>query len=394
MEIRPMRASGTSVAIVGVGESTYYKRGAAPVDELVLTCDAVLAAARDAGLDPRDIDGFASFSDDRTHPTRLGGVLGSRAISFSNMVWGSGGGGCAAAVGNAAAAVVAGLASHVVVYRGLAQGPGSRFGQGDYPDGGDNSYADFIPYGMFAPVHGCALQTRRFMHEHSVTQDPLAAIALTSYAHAQRNPRAVMHGRALDRETYNASRWIAEPFHLFDCCQESDGAAAVIVTSLDRARDLNKPPVLILGAAQGSVPRQLGRDRTSPPFSSANFGATAARVFSRAGVGPGDVDVLQAYENFTGGVMVSLVEHGFCAPDEVDEFMTEETFRWDGGRLPLNTSGGNLAEAYIHGLELVNESVRQVRGESTCQVSDAEVAMVIGGPFDRVVSNLVLGPGG
>jgi acetyl-CoA acetyltransferase len=382
--------SPASAVIVGIGETPYYKRGAAPVSEAMLTFDAVRRAAADAGIDPRDIDGYASYSDDRTLPTMLAAALHAHEISFSNMVWGSGGGGCAAAVGNAAAAVRAGIARHVVVYRGLAQGTGGRFGRGAYPGSGEPPFLDFMPHGVFTPAQGIALQVRRFMHEHGIGQDPLAAIALTSYRHAQRNPRAVMYGRPLTRERYDESRWIAEPFHLYDCCQENDGAAALIVTSTERAADLPQRAVTVAGAMQGAIPRHSARDRSSAPFGSANFTGVAARLFARTGLSPADVDVLQVYENFTGGVMVALVEHGFCAPEEVETFMTEEAFRWDGGRLPLNTSGGNLAEAYIHGLELVVEAVRQVRGESTSQVPGVHTAMVVGGPFDQIVSNLVL----
>lgn len=381
---------GCDVAIVGVGETAYYTRGASPVSEAMLTFEAVRAAATDAGLDPRDIDGFASYSDDRTKPTELAGMLGSHDLSFSNMVWGAGGGGCAAAVANAAAAVAAGISEHVVVYRGLAQSTGGRFGRGAYPGSGEPPFLDFMPYGLFTPAQGIALQVRRFMDTHGVTQDPLAAVALTSYRHAQRNPRAVMFGRPLTREQYDASRWIAEPFHLYDCCQENDGAAALVVTTLERARDLRHLPVVVAGGMQGAVPRHSARDASSAPMGAANFGRVATRLYERTGITPDDVDVVQCYENFTGGVVVALVEHGFCQPEEANTFMTEDTFRFDGGALPLNTSGGNLAEAYIHGLELVLEAVRQVRGASTSQVPDVATSMVIGGPFDQVVSNLVL----
>lgn len=358
----------------------------------MLTFEAVRRAADDAGLDPRRIDGFASFSSDRNDPEALAQAFGAPELNFRNMVWGGGGGGCAAAIGNAAAAVAAGLASYVVVYRGLAQGQFGRFGQGAYPTGLDNPFADFAPHGMFAPVHGCALHTRRFMHMHGVGVNALASIALTSYRHAQRNPRAVMYGRPLTREMYDESRWIAEPFHLFDCCQENDGAAAVIVTTRERCADLRQRPVRIVAAAQGCDVGYGRRDRYSD-FASSNFRNVSAQLYERSGLLPSDIDVVQAYENFTGGVMLALVEHGFCQPEEVNDFVTEETLRWDGGSLPLNTSGGNLAEAYIHGLELVNEAVRQMRGESTCQVEGARTGMVIGGPFDSPVSDLILATG-
>ncbi len=382
------------VALVGIGETAYYKRGTAPSSELMLAVEAVLRAADDAGLDPRLIDGFASFSDDHTKPTALASTLGVHDLAFSNMVWGAGGGGCAAAVGNAAAAVSSGIADYIVVYRGIAQGDGARFGAGAYPGSGEPPFLDFFPHGLFSPAMGNALQVRRFMHDHGITQEPLAAVALASYRHAQRNPRAIMHGRPLTRAQYDAARWIAEPFHLFDCCQENDGGAAVIVTSVERARDLRPPLVTMVGGAQGATPRFAARDRSNPGYGSSNFPSVARRLYERTGVSPSDVDVVQCYENFTGCVVTALVEHGFCEAEEANEFMTEERFHHDGGGLPLNTSGGNLAEAYIHGLELVVEAVRQMRGESTAQVRDAELGMVIGGPYDQYVSNLVVARGG
>ena len=162
-----------------------------------------------------------------------------------------------------------------------------------------------------------------------------------------------------------------EPFHLFDCCQENDGAAAVILTTAERARDLKQKPAYVLAAAQGSGDRYALMTYASTPYASANFDTVAPRLYAMAGVEPTDVHVAQVYDNFTGGVLMGLVEHGFCAPEEVMDFVTEENLTAPDGRLPLNTSGGNLAECYMHGLELVTEAVRQVRGASTCQAMEA-----------------------
>ena len=378
------------VAIVGIGETTYYKRGGAPVSEFVLACEAILKAAEDAGIDVREIDGFASYSNDRSDPVRVANALGIREISFTNMFWGGGGGGVCGAVGNAAAALVAGYAKYVVAYRSLAQGQFGRFGQSSASGPVSGAMAYVAPYGVMTPAQHIALRTQRFMHEHGVTQDSLAAIALASYAHAQRNPRAVMYGRPLTRRDYDESRWIVEPFHLFDCCQENDGAAAVILTTADRARDLQQQPAYLMAAAQGSDSRFTLATHGAPDYPSANFKPVARRLFEMAGISAKDVDVAQVYENFTGGTMLSLVEHGFCEPDEVEEFCTEANLTWPDGELPLNTSGGNLAECYMHGLELVNEAVRQVRGTSSCQVDGAEIALVAGGPVTAPVSDLIL----
>lgn len=378
------------VAIAGIGETAYYRRGAAPVSEFQLLCEAILKAVDDAGLAVEQIDGFASYSNDRNDPTRLAAALGVPDVSFANMFWGGGGGGGSGAVGNAAAALVAGYAKYVLVYRALAQGQFGRFGQAPqtssaaYP----NSYT--APYGVMSPAQTYAMRVRRFMHDHGLSQDPLAAIALTSYHHAQRNPRAVMYGRPLTREDYDNSRWIVEPFHLFDCCQENDGAAAVILTTAERVRDLKQKPAYLMAAAQGSSYRFGAPAHNALDYGTSNFKTLAPRLFAMAGIGPHDVDVAQVYENFTGGVLMSLVEHGFCGPEEAETFCTVENLTWPNGKLPINTSGGNLAECYMHGLELVNEAVRQVRGTSTCQVQDARVSLVVSGPMVSPVSNLIL----
>jgi len=378
------------VAVVGIAETTYYKRGGAPVSEMQLTLQAIIAAAEDAGIDPRQIDGFASYSNDRNDPPRLAAALGCEDVSFSNMFWGGGGGGGSGAMANACAALVAGYSKYVVVYRGLAQGQFGRFGQGTQAKTVSGGPAYTAPYGLMSPAQSFAMRVQRFMYEHNGGHAAQKAISLTSYAHAQRNARAVMHGSPLSSESYDGARWIVEPFRLFDCCMENDGAAAVILTTAERARDLRQKPAIVIAASQGSDYRQAAPAHNAPDYATSNFKTVAKRLWGMAGISPKDVDVCQSYENFTGGVMMSLVEHGFCGPDEVDDFMTTENFRFDGGKLPLNTSGGNLAECYMHGLELITEAVRQVRGTSTAQVKNVDISMVCSGPMVQPVSDLIL----
>ena len=378
-------------AIVGLGETRYYKRGAAPDPEFKLTLQAIMLAAEDAGIDVRDIDGFASYSNDRNDPPRIQSALGIKHVGFSNMFWGGGGGGGSGAVGNAAAAVAAGYCDIAVAYRGLAQGQFGRFGQGAAIPVAPGGMAFTAPYGLMSPAQMFAMRVNRFMHDHGVNQEALRAVALASYHHAQFNPNAVMHGRPLTEEDYDNSRWIVEPFHLFDCCQENDGAAAVIVTSAERARDLKHKPAYILAAQQGSDYRQAAAAHNAPDYGTSNFKSLAPRLYKQAGLGPKEVDVLQSYENFTGGVMMSIVEHDFCKPDEVNDFFQLDNFRFDGGKLPLNTSGGNLAECYMHGLELITEAVRQIRGTAPCQLEkEVNISMVTSGPMVQPVSNLIL----
>src|SRR5215475_12214508 len=248
-----------------------------------------------------------------------------------------------------------------------------------------------MPYGVLAPPQRFAMRVRRFMHEHGVQQEALRAIALASYHHAQANPRAVMYGKPLDAAKYDASRWIAEPFHLYDCCMENDGAAALVLVGAERARDFRQEPVFLLGAAAGSGYRTGAIPHNSPRYGSASFDTVAPDLYRMAGLGPSDVGVVQAYENFTGGVVMALAEHGFFKPEEANDFLTLENLIAPSGRLPLNTSGGNLAECYMHGLELQIEAVRQLRGESRSQVADARVSMVISGPMVTPVSSVILG---
>src|ERR1700752_358124 len=379
------------VAVVGIGETEYYRHGASPDPEFKLALKAILAACADAGIDPREIDGFSSYSDDRSEASRLAAALGTHRLRTATMQWGGGGGGCCAAVANAAASIVAGLADCVVVFRSLAQGQYGRFGQTTGIDTISGEKAFLMPYGVLAPPQRFAMRVQRYMHEHGVRQEAMQAIALASYHHAQSNTRAVMYGKPLDPAKYDASRWIAEPFHLFDCCMENDGAAAIILVPEERAGDFCNKPAYILGAAAGADYRSGAIAHNSPQYPSASFETLAPALYRMAGLGPADVDVVQSYENFTGGVVMALAEHGFFKPEEANEFLTLENLVAPSGRLPLNTSGGNLAECYMHGFELVLEAVRQVRGTSSSQVARNDVAMVIGGPMVTPVSNLLLG---
>lgn len=378
------------VAVVGLGESTYYKRAQAPVSEFQLALEAILKAVDDAGLKVTDLDGFASYANDRNEAARLATALGLPHYAWASMVFGGGGGGGSGAVAQGAAAVAAGYAKYVVVYRALAQGQFGRFGQAA-PSKNIRGPAAYVhPYGLFVPAQWVALRVRRFMHEHGMTQDALAAVVLADYFHAQRNPRAVMYGRPLTREQYDKSRWIVEPFHLYDCCMENDGAAALILTTPERARDLKQKAVLVMAAAQGASARAAASAENDPHYPSSHFTTLAPRLFETAGIKPKDIDVVQIYEHFSGAVPISLVEHGLCKPDEIADLCTFENLTAPNGKLPLNTSGGNIAECYMHGLELVNEAVRQCRGTSTSQVPDAKIALVASGPMVSPVSDLIV----
>jgi acetyl-CoA acetyltransferase len=381
------------VAIVGIGETEYYRHGGSPDPEFKLALQAILTACRDACLDPKAIDGFASYGDERSDASRLAAALGLPRLRSATLQWGGGGGGCCAAVANGAAAIATGQADCVVVFRSLAQGETGRYGQtkGSGPIWGERAY--LAPYGVLTPPQRFAMRVRRYMHEHGIEQDTLRAIALASYHHAQANPRAVMHGKPLNAAKYDASRWITEPFHLYDCCMENDGAAALVLVDAARATSLCAQPVYLLGAASGSGYRFSANAHNSAMYATANFATVATDLYRMADLSPADVGVVQSYENFTGGVVMALAEHGFFRPEDANEVLRLENLLAPSGRLPLNTSGGNLAECYMHGFGLVLEAVRQVRGTSANQVARGDVSLVIGGPMVSPVSDLLLGSG-
>ncbi len=378
-------------AIVGVGESTYHRAGRSPHDAFQLACTAIRAAVEDAGLRLSDIDGLVTFMDRSGDDTRLASTLGFGNLRFCAHPWSGGGNLGAAAVLLADAAVCTGQARHVVVFRSIDQGRGGRFGQArsTAPAAGEMAY--LAPFGAAAPVVRNALLSAKFLHDHGVATEALAEISLAAYAHAQRNPRAVMYGRPLTREDYHASRMIAEPFHLFDCCQESDGACAVVVTTAERARDLRPPPAYILGGAVGMQPHGGLWALNDDAFPNGRFRSVGELLWSSTGVRPSDIDVVQLYENFTGTTLMAIADIGFCEPGDVGDFVADGALQWPDGRLPLNTSGGNLAEAYIHGFQLVNEAARQIRGESTCQVADAELSLCAAGPGTPPSGAVLLG---
>jgi acetyl-CoA acetyltransferase len=382
--------------IVGVGETRYAKWGGITErSEHGLALDAILAAVADAGVAVEDVDGLTSFAGDRNDAVILAADLNVRELRFAAMTWLPGGGGGCAAVANAAMAVETGQAEVVVAFRSLCQGQFHRFGAGPGARADrerapalrpaasllDAELGFMLPFGaMTAPIN-YALAMRRHMHRYGTTSEQMGHVAVACRAHAGRNPRAVMGGRPMTLADHQASPMVADPFRLFDCCLESDGACAVVVTSAERARDLRRRPVEILSSAQGTV-----RGYGWGPFSNVNMdddayasgGATgvARRLWERAGVGPSDVDVAQIYDHFSGLVLTALEDFGFCARGEGGPFAASGALAWPDGVLPTNTHGGSLSEAYLHGLNHVVEGVRQLRGDSTAQVAGAQACLV------------------
>ncbi|GAA4259744.1 lipid-transfer protein [Dietzia aurantiaca] len=351
-----------------------------------LAAEAALAAIRDAGLEPGDIDGLIRSDYDEVSQVALADALGADDIAY----WGQngpGGSGPAAMVGQAVAAILSGQATTVLVYRALNGRSGRRLGKGVVADGGvggASSYLElFSPYGMTSPGQFFAMLTRRHMEEYGLTSEALAEIAMVCRRRANANPAAQMYERTMGPDEYYDSRMIADPLRLFDFCLETDGAAALVVTTTERARDLAQPPALIRSVAQGTGQR-VGPGQMYPVLMGEDLRTltsrrVAQRLFERAGMSPSDVDVAQLYDCFTVTVYLQLADYGFCDLADASDFAVSGALDL-GGKLPINTAGGQLSEAYIHGMNHIVEGVRQIRGTSTSQVPGAEVSLVTSAP--------------
>ena len=376
-------------AIAGVG-LRQYKRAEAPLPERGVLVRAIIDACEDAGFDPADIDGFATYGDDKNEPVRLMSDLGTKDLSWASQVFGGGGGGIAAAFGQAVGAITTGQAKAVIVFRALAQGDSGRLSAAVMAH---HLNAHMIGAGLVAPAQVCALRAQRMFEHFGVPHEAVEAFVRAANYHGERNPEAVVYRKPFSEEAYRSARWISEPFRLLDCSRENDGAGALLVVSAARARDLKNPPVHILGVAQGAAAGwgDLLENDDDDQYATAGFRAVASRLWAQTGLTPKDIDVAQVYENFSAQGVASLIDHGFCDYDDVAEFCRFENLIAPSGRLPVNTAGGNLAQGFIHGIGMPVEAVRQLRGESANPVPGAKTCLLAGGPGAPIVSSAIFG---
>ncbi|WP_168072139.1 transporter [Caulobacter sp. SSI4214] len=380
-----MSAFPVSTAVVGLGVHQ-YKRGGAPLPEQGVLVGAIVDACADAGLDPSEIDGFVSYGDDKNEPIRMAPDLGIEDLCWSAQVFGGGGGGVAAAFGLAAAAIISGQAKTVVVFRALVQGDSGRL-SGAVMAHHLNDH--IMAAGNVAPAIECAMRAQRLLEHHKVPRRCLEDLVRASYHHGARNPKAVSYGKDLDLDVYRSSRMICEPFHLFDCSRENDGAGALILTSAERARDLKQKPVYLKGVAQGAGRGWGDLLQNDAHYASAGFESVARRLWTQTGLTPADIDVVQLYENFSAQGVASLIDHGFCTYESVGEVVRYENLIAPSGKLPVNTAGGNLAQGFIHGIGIAVEAVEQLRGTSANPVAGARHCLLAGGPGAPTVSSAV-----
>ena len=304
-------------------------------------------------------------------------------------------------VGQAVGALMSGQARNVLVYRSMNGRSGFRLGKGRLqatsgPIGGNGTYEEFfVPYGLVSPGQMWAMLARRHMHEYGTTEDQLGAIAIACRDRANANPNAQMSDRPLTMDGYHASPVISSPLRLVDYCLETDGACAVVITTADRAADRPKNPVYISAVTQAVIPDMQGGlaspvlMRPDPMLLPST--QVAAKLYERSGMGPEDIDVAQFYDCFTITVLVQFEDYGFCKPGEGGPFAESGAIE-PGGSLPINTSGGNLSDGYIHGMSHIVEGARQLRGESTSQVAGAETCLVTSG-LPITTSGLILRKG-
>jgi acetyl-CoA acetyltransferase len=371
-----------AAAIAGIGATDFSKDSGR--SELRLAAEAARAALADAGLAPSDVDGMVTFSMDSNAEIAVARELGVPELRYFGRIPYGGGAACAT-VQHAAMAVATGAADVVVCYRAFNERSGSRFGRVQAAAaamagsaGIDNGW--HYPMGLGTPAAMVAMFARRYMHEYGATSEDFGRVAVAMRRHAATNPNAWFHGRPITLEEHQASRWIVEPLHLLDCCQESDGAVALVVTGADRARDLAHRPAVIAAAAQGSGADQFTMtsyyrdDLAGLP----EMGLVARQLWRQAGLRPSDVRLAVLYDHFTPFVLVQLEELGFCGRGEARHLVADGGIELDG-TLPVNPHGGQLGEAYIHGMNGIAEAVRQLRGTSVNQLTDVERVIVTAG---------------
>lgn len=387
----PGELSGKA-AITGIGATDFSKDSGR--SELRLAAEAVTDALDDAGLAPSDVDGMVTFTMDSNLETAVARSAGIGELKFFSQI-GYGGGAAAATVQQAALAVAAGVADVVVAYRAFNERSQFRFGQvmtglSVNADSRGVEYSWSYPHGLSTPAASVAMVAKRYMHEYGATSADFGAVSVADRKHAANNPNAHFYGKPITIEDHQNSRMIAEPLRLLDCCQETDGGVAIVVTSPERARDLKHRPAIIEAAAQGSGADQFTmysyyREQLGLP----EMGLVGRQLWSQSGLKPADIQTAVLYDHFTPYTLIQLEELGFCGAGEAKDFVADGAIEV-GGRLPINTHGGQLGEAYVHGMNGITEGVRQLRGSSYNPVPDVEHVLVTAGT-GVPTSGLILG---
>ena len=378
-------------AIVGIGQTEFSKNSGR--SEVQLASEAIKAALDDAGLAPSDVDGMTTFTLDSSDEIEVARAVGIGDLTFFSRVP-HGGGAAIGVIHQAVMAIATGSADVVVCYRALNGRSGQRYSSGvsEGPTTSDMiHWSWYMPWGLMTPASWVAMYTMRYMHEYGATSEDLAQVAISTRKHAVNNPHAFFYEKPLTLEDHQSSRMIVDPLHLYDCCQETDGGCACILTSPQRARDLRQPGALVRGVSQAAGAHQEVMTSFYRPSLTylPEFDLVAKQVYEISGLSHQDVDAAVIYDAFTSIVMWQLESFGFCERGEAKDFIKDGSLEV-GGRLPSNTHGGQLSEAYIHGMNGANEGVRLIRGTSTNQSEKNDHVLVTGG-VGVPTSGMILG---
>ena len=354
------------VAIVGVGETNYYRDAGRTT--LSLGLEAIKKAIDDAGLEPTDIDAMTSYHGGDSHSSNeMAQSLGMR-LNYSLDVTG-GGSSTEALVAHAVGLLSGGYVNAMVIFRSMRGRTGRRMG-GQAPAGPPSAttvvgHGEDLYTAVTTPAQRFGLACMRYMHDFGVTTRQLGAVAMTHRYHATLNPKAFFYKRPLTMDDYLQSRWVSKPFRLFDCCLEMDVAVALVLVRRERAYDLRHPPVFVLGGTARTMSESpyynAGRRHTPIYHHASHWGRD--RVFGMAGITQKDVDVASFYDAFTFTALVQVEGYGFVQPGEAGAWYEEGRGRLDA-ELPVNTSGSHLSEGYSHGIQMVVEMTRQLRGRA------------------------------
>jgi acetyl-CoA acetyltransferase len=337
---------------------------------------------------------MVTFTMDSNTEVAVSRATGIGELKFFSKIHHGGGAACAT-IQQAAIAVATGVADCVVAYRAFNERSGTRFGQVQMrlvenadSTGVDNSFS--YPHGLSTPAAQVAMIAQRYMHLSGATSRDFGAVSVADRKHAANNPKAYFYEKPITIEEHQNSRWIAEPLRLLDCCQETDGAVAIVVTSPERAKDLKHRPVIIEAASQGASPDQYSMvSYYRPELGLPEMGLVGRQLWQQSALTPTDIQTAILYDHFTPFTLIQLEELGFCGQGEAKDYIADGAIEI-GGRLPINTHGGQLGEAYIHGMNGIAEGVRQLRGTSVNQVDDVEHVLVTAGT-GVPTSGLILG---
>lgn len=377
---------GGKTAIVGIGETEYSRQSGR--SELRLAVESILAALADAGISPKEVDGLCTFSSDNNAEYEVFRGIGGKELRYWARAHPGGGAACAP-VQIAAMAIASGVCDVMVCYRAMNGYSAYRYGGGyggahwgePFPTADAAMKTLHTMHGLRTAASMLAITMRRYMHDYGASSEDFARVSVGARRHAATNPRAFFYGRPITIAEHQRSKMISDPFRLLDCCQESDGGTAFVVTSIERARDLQQKPARIIAAAQGSCESQVPMtgyyraDIACFPESE----LVARQLYASAGITPADIQLALIYDHFGPTVLPQLEAYGFCGRGEAKDFIRDGNIEI-GGRLPVNTHGGQLGEAYMHGMNCVSEAVRQLRGTAVNQVAGLEHVLITGAP--------------